>query len=160
MPNPAAPDPIPFPVAGGAAPLALTMGEPAGVGGEIALMAWLARERDHLPPFFIIDDPARLAALARCLALAVPLREISEPEAARAVFRSALPVLAQPLPRPGEPGRPDPANADAVRRSIERAVELVQAKRVSGIVTNPIHKATLYKAGLTFPGHTEYLASL
>ncbi len=164
MPNPVPPGtsgtPVPFPISGGAAPLALTMGEPAGIGGEIALMAWLARERDRLPPFFIIDDPARLAALARRLALAVPIREIGEPESARAAFRSALPVLTHPLPRSVEPGRPDPANADAVCRSIERAVELARARRVSGIVTNPIHKASLYKAGFPHAGHTEFLAAL
>ncbi|MEK7821278.1 MAG: 4-hydroxythreonine-4-phosphate dehydrogenase PdxA, partial [Pseudomonadota bacterium] len=68
--------------------------------------------------------------------------------------------LSEPLPKPVEPGRPDVANADAVRRSIERAVAMVQAKRAAAIVTNPIHKASLYKAGFPYSGHTELLAAL
>lgn len=144
----------------GAVPLVLTMGEPAGIGGEIALKAWFARARDRLPPFFLIDDPERLAALARRLALAVPVKEIAKPEEACGVFRSALPVLSVSLPKAVEPGCPDVANGVAVCHSIERAVEFVQSGRAAAIVTNPIHKASLYKGGFTFAGHTEYLAAL
>ena len=144
----------------GLVPLALTMGEPAGIGGEIALKAWLARGSERLPPFFLIDDPERLATLARRLALAVPIKVIVGPEEARGVFRSALPVLAEPLPKAVEPGRPDPANGTAVLRSIERAVGSVQAGRAAAVVTNPIHKASLYKAGFAHAGHTEFLAKL
>jgi 4-hydroxythreonine-4-phosphate dehydrogenase len=144
----------------GALPLALTMGEPAGIGGEIALNAWFARERDRLPPFFLIDDPARLSALARRLALAVPVKAIAGPEDVRSVFRSALPVLPEPLPKAVEPGHPDTANGAAVRRSIERAVELVRAGRAAALVTNPIHKASLYQGGFPYAGHTEFLAAL
>ncbi|OHC83951.1 MAG: 4-hydroxythreonine-4-phosphate dehydrogenase PdxA [Rhodospirillales bacterium RIFCSPLOWO2_12_FULL_67_15] len=136
------------------------MGEPAGIGGEIALKAWFARARDRLPPFFVIDDPERLSALARRLALAVPVKAIAGPEDARAVFRSALPVLPEPLPKAVEPGRPDAANGVAVCRSIERAVELVQAGRAAALVTNPIHKASLYQGGFLYAGHTEFLAAL
>ena len=144
----------------GATLLALTMGEPAGIGGEIALKAWVARARERLPPFFLIDDPARIAALARRLALAVPVKEIAAAEEAGGVFRSALPVLAEPLLKPVEPGHPEVENGAAVRRSIERAVELVQSGRAGAIVTNPIHKASLYKGGFAYAGHTEYLAAL
>ena len=154
--NPTAADPMPA----GVVPLALTMGEPAGIGGEIALKAWFARESERLPPFFLIDDPDRLAALARRLALAVPIKAISGPEDARGLFRSALPVLPEPIPKAVEPGHPDPANGKAVLRSIERAVELVQAGRAAALVTNPIHKASLYKGGFSHAGHTEYLAAL
>jgi 4-hydroxythreonine-4-phosphate dehydrogenase len=144
----------------GAGPLALTMGEPAGIGGEIALKAWFARESDRLPPFFLIDDPERLAALARRLALAIPVKAIAGPEDVRGVFRSALPVLPEPLPKAVDPGRPDPSNGVAVRRSIERAVELVQSGRAAALVTNPIHKASLYQGGFPHAGHTEFLAAL
>jgi 4-hydroxythreonine-4-phosphate dehydrogenase len=140
--------------------LALTMGEPAGIGGEIALKAWFARDPERLPPFFLIDDPDRLATLARRLALAVPIKTIAGPEDARGAFRSALPVLPEPLPKAVEPGRPDPANGRAVLRSIERAVELVQAGRAAAVVTNPIHKASLYRGGFAHAGHTEFLAAL
>ncbi|MBM3564949.1 MAG: 4-hydroxythreonine-4-phosphate dehydrogenase PdxA [Alphaproteobacteria bacterium] len=154
------PTAVPFPVPGGVPPLALTMGEPAGIGAETTLLAWLGRERHHLPPFFLVDDPARMTAMAKRLALAIPIREIDGPEMARAVFRSSLPVLPESLPHPVEPGRPDPANGKAVLQSIKRSVDLVKAKRAAAIVTNPIHKATLYKTGFPFPGHTEFLADL
>jgi 4-hydroxythreonine-4-phosphate dehydrogenase len=148
------------PMSAAVVPLALTMGEPAGIGGEIALKAWFARDPERLPPFFLIDDPDRLAALARRLALAVPIKAIAGPEDVRGVFRSALPVLPEPVPTAVEPGHPDPANGAAVLRSIERAVEFVRAGRAAALVTNPIHKATLYKGGFAHAGHTEYLAAL
>ncbi|HWE76518.1 MAG TPA: 4-hydroxythreonine-4-phosphate dehydrogenase PdxA [Stellaceae bacterium] len=142
------------------APLVLTIGEPAGVGGEIALKAWLARNREHLPPFFVLDVPARLAQLAASLELDVPIRAIAAPEDAAAIFASALPVLPIALPRPVVPGQLDTGNAPAVIGAIARAVELVQQGRASAIVTNPIQKETLYAAGFKHPGHTEYLAEL
>jgi 4-hydroxythreonine-4-phosphate dehydrogenase len=136
-------------------PLALTMGDPAGIGGEIAVAAWAARAREGLPAFFCIDDPARLAALG------APVAEIDAPERAAALFEKRLPVLPQPLAAPALPGAPDPRNADAVVRSIERAVALAQAGAAAGIVTNPINKKALYDgADFAFPGHTEFLAHL
>jgi len=138
-------------------PLVVTMGEPAGIGGEIALMAW--RRRDAVSaPFAVLDDPARLAALARRIGLDVPVRAIGAMGEAAAVFASALPVLPVPLAAPVVPGRPDAANAPAVIAAIDRAVALVQAGEAGGMVTNPIHKAALYAAGFRHPGHTEYLA--
>lgn len=144
---------------GGTAPVALTMGEPAGVGGETTLMAWLS-QRDALPCFFAIDDFDRLSAIANALGLDVPLKAISEPGEAPELFAEALPVLHRPLPVPAVPGKPDPANASAVCGAIELAVELVQKGKASAITTNPIQKGTLYAAGFTHPGHTEYLAAL
>lgn len=140
-------------------PLALTMGEPAGIGGEIALQAWLQRA-DGVPPFFLIDDCDRLRALARAIGWEVPLRSIAAPEEAGTTFAGALPVLALPLARPVVPGRPDPENARAVIAAIEMAVDLVQGGRAAAIVTNPISKQCLYAAGFKHPGHTEYLAEL
>lgn len=137
-------------------PLALTMGEPAGIGGELALAAWRAAPCC----FFAIDDPARLGALAERLGLEVPVVAIAGPAEAEAVFPRALPVLTQELAADVEPGRPDPANAAAVIAAIERAVALVQAGEAAAVVTNPIQKETLYRAGFRYPGHTEYLAAL
>jgi 4-hydroxythreonine-4-phosphate dehydrogenase len=142
------------------APLAVTMGEPAGIGGEITLKAWAARRARSLPPFFVLDNPKRLAALARALGLDVPMREIAAPAEAAALFDTALPVLAQPLAAPVAPGRPDPAHAPAVLAAIARAVDLASSGAAAGVVTNPIHKQTLYAAGFRHPGHTEYLAAL
>ncbi|HEV2265229.1 MAG TPA: 4-hydroxythreonine-4-phosphate dehydrogenase PdxA [Stellaceae bacterium] len=142
------------------APLALTMGEPAGIGGEITLKAWRGRVTSAIPPFFVIDDPARLAALARTIDVDVPVREIHDPGETTRVFPDALPVLAQSLLRPPTSGRPDPANAPAVIAAIERAVALVRDRRSGAVVTNPIQKETLYDAGFAYPGHTEFLGAL
>jgi 4-hydroxythreonine-4-phosphate dehydrogenase len=142
------------------APLALTMGEPAGIGGEIALAAWLQRRSVALPPFFLLDDPDRLERLARRLGLEVPVAVLDTPEQAPRRFGEALPVLPEPLPAAPAPGRPDPANARSVIRAIDRAVALVRAGQAAAVVTNPIAKSQLYQAGFRHPGHTEYLADL
>lgn len=141
------------------APLALTMGEPAGIGGDITLMAWLRRTSSG-PVFVAIDDPDRLSRLARRLGLAVPIVEIMSPNQAASVFSQALPVLAQPLAAEVEPGRPDPANVPTIRAAIERAVALARAGDIAGVVTNPINKAVMHLGGFDYPGHTEFLAEL
>jgi len=140
-------------------PIALTMGEPAGIGGEIALKAWLRRS-ESLPRFFLIDDPDRLAGLAGRLGLVVPLAEIASPAEAAGHFATALPVLRQTLAARVEPGRPDPINAAAVAAAIARAVAFAMAGEVAAVVTNPIHKQVMAEGGFGFPGHTEYLAHL
>ena len=140
-------------------PLAVTMGEPAGVGGELSLKAWLARGASTRP-FFAIDDPVRLAALAGKLGLAVPVREIARPAEAAAVFATALPVLRVSLKVPARAGQPDPANAAPTLEAIERAVRFSQAGEIAGFATNPIQKKTLQDAGFKHPGHTEFLAEL
>jgi len=141
-------------------PLLLTMGEPAGIGGEIVFKAWRRRDESDLSPFALLDDPDRLATLARALDWDVPIRAIGAPEEAAAVFSAALPVLPVPLPAPVIPGRPDTANAKAVRAAIETAVGLVGAGRAGAIVTNPVHKKTLLASGFAHPGHTEFLGAL
>jgi len=141
------------------APLAVTMGEPAGVGGELTLKAWRGRAR-LARPFFALDDPARLAALARAIGIDVPLQEISRPAEAAAVFATALPVLPVRLRSQVRSGQPDPANAPATIEAIERAATMALAGEIAGFATNPIQKKTLQEAGFTHPGHTEFLAEL
>jgi 4-hydroxythreonine-4-phosphate dehydrogenase len=129
------------------------MGDPAGVGGEIAVAAW--RSGALTRPFVMIDDPARIAALG------APVAPIDDPSEAAAVWSTAVPVLPEPLPRPVSPGRQDRTAAPSVVRSIERAVALTMQGRAAAVVTNPINKAALYDgAGFAFPGHTEFLAHL
>ncbi len=142
-----------------AAPLAVTMGEPAGIGGELSLKAWSMRRQGDRP-FFVLDDASRLAALAGKLGLDVPVRELDRPAEAGHVFATALPVLPVRLRAPVKAGQPDPANAPATLEAIERAVELALAGEIAGMVTNPIQKKTLQDAGFRHPGHTEYLAEL
>ncbi len=122
-------------------PLALTMGDPAGIGGEITLKAWQALHATG-PAFVVLDDPARLHAID----LAVPLRTIETLAQVSDVFAHALPVL--------------PLTSGGAVASIERATALALAGEVGGIVTNPINKSVLYAAGFAYPGHTEFLAAL
>jgi 4-hydroxythreonine-4-phosphate dehydrogenase len=138
------------------------MGEPAGIGGEIILKAW--GQRSGTDPFFIIDDPERLKKINNLTKNEIPIQIINTPSEAPEVFSKALPVLpiksVSPLIAPVIPGQPDTANAKAVIGSIEFAVRLVLEKKVDAIVTNPIHKKTLYESGFSYPGHTEFLAFL
>jgi len=140
-------------------PLVVTMGEPAGIGGEIALKAWLDRAAG-LPPFYLRDDPERLASLAAGLGWPVPVQEIAAPAEAVAVFETALPVAPIGLTPRAPAGKPDPADAPAVIAAIDIAVADVREGRAAAVVTNPIHKDSLYRAGFGYPGHTEYLAEL
>lgn len=136
-------------------PLAVTMGEPAGIGGELTLKAWQVRDTHQLPVFFAIDDPERLRALGD-----VPIQEIGSPAQASEVFGNALPVLPIALAEPTIVGSLNPKNGAAVLESIERAVALSMAGEAAGVITNPIHKAALYDIGFNYPGHTEYVAAL
>ena len=142
-------------------PLAITMGEPGGIGGELTLMAWARRGDGLVPPFYAVDDPDRLAALARSLGAECPVAAIRAPEEAVGTFANALPVLPLPLPAPQTPGIPVAANAGAVIAAIERAVADAMAGRAAAVVTNPIDKRALHVgAGFAHPGHTEFLAAL
>jgi 4-hydroxythreonine-4-phosphate dehydrogenase len=132
-------------------PLILTMGEPAGIGGEIAAGAWRALCATG-PCFALIDDARR--------AFGVPVRRIASLEEASGVFAEALPVLHRPLQVPVVPGEPNPAHAHAVIAAIEEAVGLAKAGRAAGVVTNPIQKASLTAIGFPHPGHTEFLGEL
>ncbi|MCS3448976.1 MULTISPECIES: 4-hydroxythreonine-4-phosphate dehydrogenase PdxA [Bradyrhizobium] len=142
-----------------AQPLALTSGEPAGIGPDITLAAWLRRRELHLPPFYLLGDRAALAERAKTLGLAVELAEVSAEEAS-ATFARALPVVATGKAAKALPGQPDGTSADAALASIRQAVADVAAGKASAVVTNPIAKNVLYRAGFRHPGHTEFLAEL
>ncbi|HEY4250316.1 MAG TPA: 4-hydroxythreonine-4-phosphate dehydrogenase PdxA [Roseomonas sp.] len=132
-------------------PLALTIGEPAGIGLEVTAEAWAALRADG-PAFFLIGDADAVRG--------APVRRIAAPEEAGGIFGEALPVLHRPLPTPAVPGRIDAAHAASVIGSIEEAVALARAGRAGGVVTNPIQKASLYAAGFRHPGHTEFLGEI
>lgn len=140
-------------------PLALTMGDPAGIGGELTLRAWLAC-RGQGCAFVALDDPNRLISLARTLGLDVPVIIVPSVDTVAGLFPSALPVLRIPLKVTPIPGQPDAANAPSILASIEHAAGLALRGAVGGMVTNPINKAALYGAGFAYPGHTEFLAAL
>ncbi|GIQ73472.1 4-hydroxythreonine-4-phosphate dehydrogenase PdxA [Bradyrhizobium sp. RD5-C2] len=142
-----------------AQPLALTCGEPAGIGPDITLAAWLRRRELDLPPFYLLGDRAPLAERARTLGLAVEFAEVSAEEASVA-FARALPVVATGKAATAQPGKPDGTSADAALASIRQAVADVASGKASAVVTNPIAKNVLYRAGFRHPGHTEFLAEL
>jgi 4-hydroxythreonine-4-phosphate dehydrogenase len=141
------------------APLALTMGEPAGIGPDVTLAAWARRKALDLPAFYYLADPVFLATRARRMGLDVPIETVSAADAA-AVFGRALPVV--PLDSSVEvtPGAPSVATAQAVIEAIARAVGDVRAGLASAVVTAPIAKKTLYDAGFQHPGHTDFLGTL
>jgi 4-hydroxythreonine-4-phosphate dehydrogenase len=142
---------------GDVAPIAMTMGDPAGIGPELTLAAW--RALTPKAPFVVFAAPDVLAAAARRAGLNVPIIE-TDPAGAVASFSRGLPVAPLASAVEDAPGRPNPANAAATIESIESAVAAVRQGTARAVVTNPIAKATLYEAGFKHPGHTEYLGAL
>ncbi len=139
--------------------MAVSCGEPAGIGPDIIAMAWTARRRRRLPVFFVLGDPEQLAMRIARLGLDVPLAAC-EPDQAPAVFADHLPVVPLDAPLGESPGRVEPGNAAGVIEAIDRAVTLTLAGKARAVVTAPIAKKPLYEAGFDHPGHTEYLAAL
>jgi 4-hydroxythreonine-4-phosphate dehydrogenase len=144
-------------MAGERLPLAMTMGDPAGIGPELALAAW--RDRTPSAPFFVLASPAVLAAAARRAGFEVPIIE-TDPGSAADEFERGLPVVPLAHAVEAAPGRPSAASGHATIESITRAVEAVREGEARAVVTNPIAKSMLYQAGFKFPGHTEYLGEL
>jgi len=140
-------------------PLALTLGEPAGIGPDLALAVWHRRAELDVPRFYVVGDPDFLSRRAGRLGLDVPIAAVT-PAASAAAFASALPVVAIDVAVSAEPGRPDRSSAPAAIASIRRAVADVMAGAAAAIVTNPIAKNVLYDWGFAEPGHTEFLATL
>src|SRR5919106_5136143 len=142
-----------------AKPLALTSGEPAGIGPDITLAAWLRRKELKLPPFYLLGDRDFLDRRAKAIGVDIKTANV-RPEDAVAAFADALPVVDTGYRATAEPGRPDSTSADAAIASIRLAVEDIAAGRAAAVVTNPIAKNILYRAGFRHPGHTEFLAEL
>jgi 4-hydroxythreonine-4-phosphate dehydrogenase len=145
----------------GAEPIALTMGEPAGIGPDIALRAWMTRDPATGPRFFLVAAPDLIRSRARSLALEVPIATIGSAAESVHIVDTALPIL--PLDETVSVAQatvPDPVNAPSVIAAIRTAVSLVLAGEASAVVTNPIAKSALTAAGFAFPGHTEYLGAL
>jgi 4-hydroxythreonine-4-phosphate dehydrogenase len=141
------------------APLALTLGEPAGIGPDLALTVWQQREALRVPPFLLVGDPGLLAARARALRLSISIAECT-PGEAEPRFAQVLPVMPVGVSSNAKPGAPDAASAPLARAAIDVGVDLVRSGAASAIVTNPIAKSVMQAAGFAFPGHTEYLAHL
>ena len=140
--------------------LALTQGDPSGIGPEIAIAAWEAARADTtLPRFILLADPDLMRSRARMLGKDVRIAEC-DVAAAHAAFAQALPVLPLHARAGGAPGKPDASDAPSTIEAIERAVRLAFDGSVNAVVTNPIAKEVLYRAGFSHPGHTEFLGEL
>ncbi len=147
-------------VSGSQRALALTMGDPAGVGLDITLAAWRERQATSLPPFVLYAAPEAVTERAMALGIAVDLAVSDDAGEIASQFEHRLPVRRIPLGAPVVAGRTDGANAGAIVGAIECAVADVMAGRVAAVTTNPIAKSTLLRTGFAHPGHTEFLAEL
>jgi 4-hydroxythreonine-4-phosphate dehydrogenase len=137
------------------APLALTLGDPAGIGPEIAVKAWAALKSSG-PAFVAVGDVNALTSAGG----GANVRRVMTPAEGAEAFAGALPVLHVPMKGQVVAGKPSKAAAPTVVKSIETAVGLALSGAVAGVVTAPIAKAPLYAAGFKFPGHTEFLGEL
>jgi 4-hydroxythreonine-4-phosphate dehydrogenase len=142
-----------------ATPLALTLGEPAGIGPDIAFAAWRHRAEVGLPPFYLLGDARFLERRKKLLGLEIPIA-IVKPSRAVSAFAEALPVVDIGVAVTAEPSRPDASSAAAALAAIRRGVADVMAGDAAALVTNPVAKNVLYRSGFAEPGHTEYLAKL
>ena len=140
-------------------PLAVSMGDPAGIGLELAARIWAGRD-GATPPFFLVGDADAFERACGRLGLAKPNLKVVTDATAVATDAETLCVLETPLAMEETPGEPDPVNADATIKAIERSVEAVRTGAASALVTLPIAKAVLHTADFGFPGHTEFIAHL
>ena len=140
-------------------PLALTLGEPAGIGPDITFGAWRRRAEAGLQAFYVLADPQFLRRCMQRIAPDIPLAVV-EPSTAVAAFRNALPVVDIGVAITASPAHPDASSARAALAAIRHAVGDVIAGTAAAIVTNPVAKSVLYRSGFAEPGHTEYLAKL
>jgi 4-hydroxythreonine-4-phosphate dehydrogenase len=136
-----------------AKPLALTLGEPAGIGPDITIKAWLRRDELKLPAFYLLGDRDFIGRRADALGVDIKLADVGA-EGAAAAFARALPVVSTGHAATAQPGRPDDRSADAALASIRQAVRDVASGRAGAVVTNPIAKGVLYRAGFRHPGQT------
>ena len=136
------------------APLALSLGDPAGVGPELIAEAWALRETEGLPPFFVCGGARLLAAAARSRGLTVPIHPIAEPGEAAGAFDRALPVLGE-SDGAWSPGEPGPEGAALALDSLAAAVTHALGGQAGAVVTGPIAKALMAEAGFHHPGQTE-----
>jgi len=134
------------------APLIMSLGDPCGIGPEIAAKAWAALRTDPALAFCVLGDAGLLAAQG------IPVCKVETADAS--AFADALPVVHTPLAAPATPGKPDPIHAPNIIDWIKTGVDLCRSGEARGLVTCPIAKSVLYQTGFTFPGHTEYLADL
>ncbi len=135
------------------APLAVALGDPAGIGPEIVAKAWAARKQHGLPVFFAVGDRRSIEAVWKG-----PIQRIYSPDEAVGCFDHALPLIQIEDTGPIVPGEPDLTGARCSLDSLEMAAGLARSAMVGGLVTAPVAKAQLYAIGFAHPGQTEFVA--
>ncbi|MEM1038963.1 MAG: 4-hydroxythreonine-4-phosphate dehydrogenase PdxA [Pseudomonadota bacterium] len=143
-------------------PLAVSIGEPGGIGPDVVLSAWhgsLEKRAEALPPFFLFCDPDQLHRRAAHVGLELVINILDHPNAFDR-SSSALQVVPLKNALDGQPGVCNTCDGSGVIEAIDRSVKAVRLEHASGVVTLPINKKSLYEAGFTHPGHTEYLGEL
>ena len=140
--------------------LAVSMGDPAGIGLDISLLTWRDRARNAVPPFVLFAAPEAVTARARLLGIDMAIELVDTLEPAAHIFATALPVRKVVLNGEVRAGVPSALAAPAVLDAIEQATAAVVSGDAAAVVTNPIAKSVLYEAGFRHPGHTEFLAGL
>ena len=134
-------------------PLVVAMGDPAGIGPEIAAKAWAARNDEHLSPFFLVGDIRSIEAIGTC-----PVTRIHDPREALEVFAHAIPLLQVEDAGIIAPGEPNFEGARCALASLEVATGIARSGAAGGLVTGPVSKTQLYSIGFTHPGQTEFIA--
>lgn len=139
-------------------PLAVSLGDPAGVGPEVIAAAWLRREAENLRPFFVAGGANVLADVSRVKGLGMSIIPIDNPDAAASAFAHGLPVLGA-SGGTWKPGEPDTEGSLLAYDSLKWAAALARDGQASAIVTGPVAKARLAGIGFEYPGQTEFVAS-
>jgi 4-hydroxythreonine-4-phosphate dehydrogenase len=134
-------------------PLAISLGDPAGIGPEVIAKCWDNRDSFGLPPFVAIGDPRSVAAVWDG-----PIEMVDDPRQADAAFDYGRPLIQLNVPREDVPGHPSVAGAHTSLDSLEMAVGLARSGSASAVVTGPVSKEQLYAIGFQHPGQTEFVA--
>src|SRR5579884_50305 len=133
--------------------LAVSLGDPAGIGPEVIAKCWDDRDALGIPPFVAIGDPRSVAAVWKG-----PIELVDNPRQAEAAFERGLPLIQLNAQQPDVPGRPSVAGAHASLDALELAVGLARSGSAAGVVTGPVAKEQLYAIGFQHPGQTEFVA--
>ncbi len=141
-------------------PIALTIGEPAGIGPDILIAAWRQRHSASVPAFYCLGDADLLRSRSQQLGWPVPVEAVGGGADAAEIFAEALPVVPLSGSLTAKPAAPETSDVPLIVEAIDRAVDDVRRGRAAAVVTNPINKLVLRRGGFTYPGHTEYLGHL
>jgi 4-hydroxythreonine-4-phosphate dehydrogenase len=141
-------------------PIALTIGEPAGIGPEILIAAWRQQKSTSVPAFYCLGDANLLRRRSQLLGSPVPIKLAGGGDDIAAIFAEALPVVPLSGSMTAAPASPETTDVPLIIEAVDRAVDDVRQGKAAAVVTNPVNKLALRRGGFAYPGHTEYLGHL